>query len=77
MPAEPIPVRAFSLVSGELRLVASAVGTRGEMREALALAAEGSLRCRIETFALREAQEVFERLRRGAVQGRAVLVPPQ
>jgi propanol-preferring alcohol dehydrogenase len=75
MPAEPIPLQAFSLVSGELRLVASAVGTRAELRELLDLAAAGAIRCRTEAFPLSEVAEVFQRLRQGAVRGRAVLLP--
>ena len=75
MPAEPVAVDTFSLVSGELRVLASAVGTRAEMRELLALAAAGTVRCRIKTWALEEINTVLERLRAGAVAGRAVVLP--
>jgi propanol-preferring alcohol dehydrogenase len=75
MPAEPIRVSAVSLVAGEIRMVASAVGTRQDLTELLALAAEGKVRCRYETQPLEEVQTVLERLRNGQVTGRIVLVP--
>jgi propanol-preferring alcohol dehydrogenase len=75
MPAEPVPVPMFSMVSGEIRMVASAVGTRAELREVLDLAAAGAIRCRIETHKLDEINTVFDRLRHGTVPARAVVVP--
>jgi propanol-preferring alcohol dehydrogenase len=75
MPAAPVPVSMFSMVSGEIRIVASAVGTRAELREVLELAAAGAIRCRVETHRLAEVNALFDRLRNGAVPARAVLVP--
>jgi len=73
MPAKPVPVSAVHMVAGEIRLVASAVGTREDLRELLALAATGAVRCRHETKPLEEVQSVFERLKAGHVTGRVVL----
>ncbi|MER5427814.1 NAD(P)-dependent alcohol dehydrogenase [Streptomyces sp. NPDC002588] len=50
-------------------------GTLPELERVVALAREGALRVETETFALSSAPEAIERLRAGAVRGRAVLVP--
>jgi len=49
--------------------------TRADAREFLALAAEVGLGVEVETHALRDANDVLGRLKRGEVQGAAVLVP--
>jgi propanol-preferring alcohol dehydrogenase len=73
MPNEPFPVSAVSMVSGEYRIIASAVGTREDLRGVLALAATGAVRCRHETARLEDIGAVFERLKTGSVPGRVVL----
>ncbi|MFF0156725.1 NAD(P)-dependent alcohol dehydrogenase [Streptomyces sp. NPDC005263] len=50
-------------------------GTLPELERVVALAREGTLRVEAEQFALSRATEVIDRLRSGAVRGRAVLVP--
>lgn len=74
MPAEAVPVSMVALVSGEIRVVASAVGTREDLRELLDLAATGAVRCRYETAPLSDAAGALERLKQGNVSGRLVLV---
>lgn len=73
MPKEEIPLAVVPLVGGEIRVMGSAVGTRADCREVLELAARGGVRCRVEAHPLEEVNALFERLRRGAVPGRAVL----
>lgn len=75
MPPEPIPVSAVTLVAGELRIIASAVGTREDMRELLDLAAKGGIKCRFETKPLAEANAVLQRMKSGEITGRVVLTP--
>jgi propanol-preferring alcohol dehydrogenase len=75
MAPEPINVSAVSLVSGEIRIIASAVGTRQEMREMLEMAAEGKIRCRIERREMEQIDSVFEELKNGKVMGRVVVKP--
>src|SRR5262249_32361594 len=58
MAPEPVPLSTVAVVSGEFRIVGSAVGTREDLRELLQLAAEGKVKCRIESRALEEAQNV-------------------
>lgn len=73
MAPEPIPVSAVSLISGETRIVASAVGTRKDLAELFALVERFPIRCRVETSPLEEVSTVFERMRQGNILGRVVL----
>jgi propanol-preferring alcohol dehydrogenase len=73
MAPEPISVSTVALVSGETRIIASAVGTRQDLRELLELAADGKIRCKIETRPLAEVGQVFEEMKQGRVMGRVVL----
>ncbi|MFD4596936.1 NAD(P)-dependent alcohol dehydrogenase [Streptomyces sp. NPDC058464] len=50
-------------------------GTVPELERVVALAREGSVRVEVERYGLSSALEAFERLRAGAVRGRAVVVP--
>jgi len=73
LPAAPLTFPALSLVGLEARVVGSSVGTRDDMRAVLELAANGSLRCLTETQPLSEVNAVFDRMRRGRINGRVVL----
>ncbi len=74
MPPEAVPVSMVALVSGEIRIVASAVGTREDLRELLELAASGAVRCQYAPVPLENAAVALERLRDGTVSGRIVLI---
>ncbi|MFG2525847.1 NAD(P)-dependent alcohol dehydrogenase [Streptomyces sp. NPDC048527] len=50
-------------------------GSRSELAELLALARAGAVHAHVETYSLDRAPEVYERLSKGGVSGRAVLVP--
>jgi D-arabinose 1-dehydrogenase-like Zn-dependent alcohol dehydrogenase len=64
------------LVSLEARIIASAVGTREDLRELLDLAVQNpSIRCRVEARPLAAAAEVLDQMRRGELVGRVVLTP--
>ncbi len=75
LPAEPLTFSAVMMAATEVRIVASAVGTRADLRAVLALAAEGKLRCRVTPRPLAEANAALEELRRGQILARAVLIP--
>jgi len=77
LPAENLTFSALSLVGGEFRIVSSAVGTRQDLRELLALAATGGIRCRVEASPLDQINQVFEAMRRSAIPARVVLAFPQ
>ena len=66
MSPEPISLSTVAMVSGEYRIVASAVGTRTELRE-------GKGRCRIETRPFEQADAVLNELQSGSLLGRVVL----
>lgn len=50
-------------------------GTRAELQEVIALARQGVLRAAVQTFPLADAPAAYEKLRRGEIHGRAVVVP--
>jgi len=76
MSPEPISVSTIAMVSLEARIIASAVGTRDDLRQMLDLvAANPSIRCRVETRPLAAAGEVLDALHRGELVGRVVLKP--
>jgi len=74
MPSEPFKVSAVALVAGETRIVASAVGTREDLRELFELVAKFPIRCHVETRPLEALPAVFDEMKRGVVLGRVVIV---
>jgi propanol-preferring alcohol dehydrogenase len=76
LPAENICFPPILMAAAEVRIQASAVGTRQDLREVLALAAGGKIRCHVGTRLLSEANQALDLLRRGQVSGRIVLVNP-
>ncbi len=75
LPAENISFPPILMAGREIRAQASAVGTRQDLFETLAMAAEGKIRAQVSTRPLSQANEVMEELGRGLVTGRAVLTP--
>jgi alcohol dehydrogenase, propanol-preferring len=75
LPAENICFPPILMSAKEIRIQATAVGTRQDLREVLALAAAGKVRCQVTARPLAEVNEVLDQLRRGQVTGRVVLRP--
>jgi propanol-preferring alcohol dehydrogenase len=73
LPAENICFPPIMMAAVEVRIRASAVGTRQDLREVLALASEGKVRCQVETRPLAQVNEALDELRHGKVNGRVVL----
>jgi propanol-preferring alcohol dehydrogenase len=73
LPAENICFPPILMAAGEVRIQASAVGTRQDVQEVLALAAAGKIRCRVGARPLSEANQALDLLRNGRVSGRIVL----
>lgn len=69
-----IPRFPYQLLWGERSLSSVANLTRADGEEFLAIARQLALRPAVESFPLTEANVALERLRRGALQGAAVLV---
>jgi alcohol dehydrogenase, propanol-preferring len=75
LPAEDIAFPPIMMAAGEIRIQATAVGTRDDLREVLAMAAAGKVRCQVTSRPLAQANEVLEDLRHGRIAGRVVLTP--
>ena len=75
LPAQSVCFPAIQMAALEVRIQASSVGTREDLREVLALAAAGKVRCQTATRTLAQVNEALEQLRDGRVSGRLVLVP--
>jgi propanol-preferring alcohol dehydrogenase len=73
LPPGDFPVSIFDLVLNGYTLRGSIVGTRRDLEEALAFAAEGKVKATIETLPLDSINDVFDRLKKGQVNGRVVL----
>lgn len=73
LPPGDFPVSIFDLVLNRYTLRGSIVGTRKDLGEALAFAADGKVRATIELQPLEAINDVFGRLKRGKVNGRIVL----
>jgi propanol-preferring alcohol dehydrogenase len=73
LPPGEFPISVFDMVLNGYTLRGSIVGTRLDLEEALAFAAEGKVRATIEDQPLESINDVFDRLKAGKVNGRIVL----
>jgi propanol-preferring alcohol dehydrogenase len=73
LPPGEFPVSIFDLVLNGYTIRGSIVGTRLDLEQALAFAAEGKVKATIEKLSLESINEVFSRLKKGQVNGRVVL----
>ena len=73
LPPGEFPVPLFEVVASCITIRGSFVGTRQDMVEALAFAAEGKVKADIELQPLSSINKIFERLQHGDVASRVVL----
>jgi propanol-preferring alcohol dehydrogenase len=73
LPPGEFPVSIFDLVLNGYTIRGSIVGTRLDLEESLAFAAEGKVKATIEVLPLESINDVFTRLKKGQVNGRVVL----
>lgn len=73
LPAQNICFPPILMAAGEVRIRASAVGTRQELREVLEMASVGKVRCQVAPRPLTEVNRVLDEMRRGQISGRVVL----
>ena len=73
LPPGDFPVPLFDVVANCVTIRGSFVGTRGDMAEALAFAADGKVKADIELQPLSAINKIFERLEHGDVPSRVVL----
>jgi alcohol dehydrogenase, propanol-preferring len=75
LPAEDICFPPIMMAAREVRIQASAVGTREDLREVLALAAAGKVRCEVAARPLSQVNQVLDEMRRGEISGRIAVTP--
>jgi propanol-preferring alcohol dehydrogenase len=73
LPPGDFPTPIFDVVLKRITIRGSIVGTRGDLMEALAFAAEGKVRAHFHRASLEDINQVFANLRAGRVDGRIVL----
>jgi propanol-preferring alcohol dehydrogenase len=73
LPPGEFPVSIFDVVLNGYTIRGSIVGTRLDLEEALAFAAEGKVKATIETVPLESVNDVLSRLKKGDIRGRIVL----
>ncbi|WP_298432411.1 alcohol dehydrogenase AdhP [uncultured Jannaschia sp.] len=73
IPPGSFPLPIFEVVLKRLTIRGSIVGTRVDLAEALALAGEGKVETRFDWGALDDINMIFDRMRRGEIEGRTVL----
>src|ERR1700689_1509301 len=75
LPAEDICFPPIMMAAREVRIQASAVGTREDLREVLALAAQGKLHCEVAVRPLAQINKILDEMRRGEISGRIAVTP--
>lgn len=75
LPPGEFPTPIFDVVLKRITVRGSIVGTRRDLAEALAFAIEGKVKATVAVEPLEAVNDVFDRLRRGQVDGRIVLEP--
>ena len=73
LPPGEFPVPLFDVVASCITIRGSFVGTRQDMAEALAFAADGKVKADIELQPLSSINDIFERLQHGDVDSRVVI----
>jgi propanol-preferring alcohol dehydrogenase len=75
LPPGTFPTSVFDVVLKRITVRGSIVGTRADLAQAIAFAAEGKVRATVSTRPLEDAPQVFDDLLGGRVEGRVALVP--
>jgi propanol-preferring alcohol dehydrogenase len=73
LPPGEFPIPIFDVVLKRITVRGSIVGTRRDLDEAIAFAADGKVRAEFTKAPLTEINTIFERMRSGKIDGRVVL----
>mgnify|MGYP000972353987 CR=1 FL=1 len=73
LPPGDFPLPIFDVVLKRITVRGSIVGTRNDLAEAIAFAAEGKVKTTVATEPLENINDIFARLKHGQVTGRIVL----
>ena len=74
LPSENLSFPAILMAAGEVHIQASAVGTRQDLREVLALGAAGKLSSHVAAHPLGDINGILEQKRHGQISGRTAIV---
>lgn len=75
LPPGDFPLPIFPVVLKRITIRGSIVGTRQDLSEAIAFAAEGAVRANVTVEPLAAINDVFGRMEHGQIEGRIVLEP--
>lgn len=73
LPPDQIPLPIFDTVLKGIKVVGSIVGTRKDLQECLAFAADGLVKARIQVRTLDEINDIFQEMEVGDITGRVVM----
>ncbi|MGJ4887121.1 alcohol dehydrogenase AdhP [Bradyrhizobium sp. HKCCYLRH3099] len=73
LPPGEFPTPIFDVVLKRITVRGSIVGTRRDLDEAIAFAAEGKVKAEVTTALLSEINTIFDRMKAGKIDGRVVL----
>ena len=73
LPHEDLPIPIFDTVLNGITVRGSIVGTRKDLQEALAFAAQGKVKTNIEVQPIEKINEIFDRMVNGQINGRVVI----
>ncbi|WLR53214.1 alcohol dehydrogenase AdhP [Bacillus tianshenii] len=73
LPNDELPIPIFDTVLNGVTVKGSIVGTRKDLQEAIAFAAEGKVKTNISTDSLDNINSIFDRMEQGKINGRVVL----
>lgn len=72
---ENINVPTIDIISTEINFIGNLVGSYNDLRELMALAAQGKVKLHTATYALDDFQAALDDLEAGRIRGRAILIP--
>ena len=73
LPPGDFPLNIFGMVLNGITVRGSIVGTRLDLQESLDFAGDGKVRATIQTAPLDDINPIFERMKKGQIEGRMVL----
>lgn len=73
LPPGNFDLSIFDTVLNRITIRGSIVGTRKDLQEAIAFAAEGKVKATVTSAKLEDINEVFDKMRKGQIEGRIVL----
>ncbi len=73
LPPGEFPVEIFGMILNGITLRGSIVGTRADLQEAIAFAQNGAVKAHVAPEPLENINDIFDRMRRGAIDGRISL----